>query len=396
MANEKIFTLEVLKAKKGDSLMLHYGDKNSPGLVIIDGGSSGVFRSSLLPKLEEIKLERLAVKLPLIIDLIMVSHIDDDHIKGILEFIQHTKTSIGEKFKVSNLWHNSFDDIIGNRSEELQNIATQEIGTASLTSMSLNECDWNNVLNKLILASVPQGRQLASEARGLQIPINSPFKGLILSKNSKDPVQLTPGSDLTFKIISPDKKEMDSLQETWDEVLEEKKLGKPIQVVEYLDKSVPNLASLVVLVELEGKRILFTGDARGDIILRDLKNGEYLDENGKLIVDVLKLPHHGSSNNVEQDFFDTIVGDHYIISGDGSHGNPNVETFKMLFDSRRSINQKFTIHLTYPPTEFRAHRQHDYPVQELEDLIKLEKGNGLDFNVIWPEDGKISTSIELI
>ena len=396
MKNDNIFTLEILKAKKGDSLILHYGCKESPGIIIIDGGPSGVFRSSLKPKLDEIKSERKEKKLPLSIDLIMVSHIDDDHIKGILELFKHTKDSIEEEFKIRSLWHNSFDDIIGNKPEELQSLAQQDFGLASLSPRSILQDDWKNANSKLILVSVPQGRQLANDARGLGIPINMHFDGLIMANKSNDVIQLKPDSVLTFKIVSPSKKEVESLQNEWDKILKEKNLGKPVEVVEYLDKSVPNLASLVALVEMKGKQILFTGDARGDLILRDLKDGGYINKNGNLMIDVLKLPHHGSSNNVEQDFFDTIIADHYIISGDGSHGNPNVETFQMIFDSRRKITGSFNIHLTYKPSEYKKHKKHNYPVKHLEDTIASARNDGLNFEIIYPKDGEYSHVIELL
>ena len=36
MANN-IFRLDVLRARKGDCLLLHYGTKTKPGLALIDG-----------------------------------------------------------------------------------------------------------------------------------------------------------------------------------------------------------------------------------------------------------------------------------------------------------------------------------------------------------------------
>jgi hypothetical protein len=33
-----IFSLDVRRARKGDCLLLHFGAKNAPGLVMIDGG----------------------------------------------------------------------------------------------------------------------------------------------------------------------------------------------------------------------------------------------------------------------------------------------------------------------------------------------------------------------
>ena len=37
-----IFSLDVRRARKGDCLLLHFGSKDEPGLVMIDGGPRGL------------------------------------------------------------------------------------------------------------------------------------------------------------------------------------------------------------------------------------------------------------------------------------------------------------------------------------------------------------------
>src|SRR5262245_6880943 len=78
------FKLEALEAKAGDSLLLHLGTDEKPILVLIDGGPGGVYSGSLRPRLEELRKAR-APGNSLLIDMVMVSHIDDDHINGILQ-----------------------------------------------------------------------------------------------------------------------------------------------------------------------------------------------------------------------------------------------------------------------------------------------------------------------
>jgi beta-lactamase superfamily II metal-dependent hydrolase len=58
----------------------------------------------------------------------------------------------------------------------------------------------------------------------------------------------------------------------------------------------------------------------------------------------LKLPHHGSCRDIDKDFFKRIVADHYVISADGTNGNPDNETLRNLSDARGGSS--FTIHLT--------------------------------------------------
>ena len=41
---ECIFSLDVLRARKGDCLMLHFGSTDDPHLMLIDGGPSKVYK----------------------------------------------------------------------------------------------------------------------------------------------------------------------------------------------------------------------------------------------------------------------------------------------------------------------------------------------------------------
>ncbi|HSF25721.1 MAG TPA: hypothetical protein VLE20_15955, partial [Blastocatellia bacterium] len=119
-----IFSLDVRRARKGDCMILHYGAKDDPGLVLIDGGPSQVYKPHLKPRLAQIRKARgLGSDESLPIDLMMVSHIDDDHINGILELtkelVEAKASSQPLPLKVRSFWHNTFDDIIGNTPKEL-------------------------------------------------------------------------------------------------------------------------------------------------------------------------------------------------------------------------------------------------------------------------------------
>lgn len=117
----------------------------------------------------------------------------------------------------------------------------------------------------------------------------------------------------------------------------------------YADRSLPNLSSILVPAEVSGKRILLTGDARGDKVLQGLELVGLVDKGGKLRVDVLKCRHHGSSNHIDSDFFERIVADPNVFSGDGEFGNPERETPQMLAAARDKDD--YRIHLPYPVDE---------------------------------------------
>jgi beta-lactamase superfamily II metal-dependent hydrolase len=100
-----------------------------------------------------------------------------------------------------------------------------------------------------------------------------------------------------------------------------------------------------VLCEFDGKSMLLTGDARGDKVIEGLKAQGRL-KNGKVHLDLLKLPHHGSQNNVTQGFFEQVTADVYVVSGDNvKFKNPHKKAMQWLADARG--NAKYEIYCPY-------------------------------------------------
>lgn len=337
-----IFTLEALEAQHGDSLLLHYGTKAAPKLVVIDGGPSGTFDSSLKPRLDELRQSRAkGGKLP--IRLMMVSHIDDDHIQGVLdltaELAQAKEDGAPAPYQVTTLWHNSFDDLV----EELK--VTDLLAGSAAGSSGVDDS------TKLLVASVPQGRELRNAAKKLGILLNSPFKGLIAGpKTGKKVVDL--GNGLSLTVLGPRTAQLAALQNDWaKKIAAMKKKGtlKPAAMqataAEFVDKSVYNLASIVVLAEVGKKRMLLTGDGRGDYVLEGLRGAGLL-KKAPFHVDIFKLPHHGSIRNAAAELFAEVTADHYVISASGKFGNPDLPTLKLIVDARGK--DAYTIHLTNP------------------------------------------------
>lgn len=70
-----------------------------------------------------------------------------------------------------------------------------------------------------------------------------------------------------------------------------------------------NAYSCVLMVEVNGKKVLLTGDAESDIEQNMITNyGNYLD------ADVLKVAHHGSKTASSADFLDVVTPDYALIS----------------------------------------------------------------------------------
>jgi ribonuclease BN (tRNA processing enzyme) len=301
---------------------VHYGTKKSPRLAVVDGGPGGVYADALKPRLMEIRAERkLADDVALPIELMMVSHLDADHITGILELMRKLRELRQEKkalpWKVARFWHNAFDDLVTDTSN--------------------------------MLASVGQGRELRDLVKFFGLDGNPPFKGIV--KEPHEPIRFD-GLELT--VLGPDEQNLATLQKDWDkkvkELLAKAKAKAKAELADYVDKSVYNLSSIVVLAKADKKTMLLTGDGRGDFTLTALRKAGLLKEDKPFRVDLLKLPHHGSDRNVEQDYFDSIQAKHYVISADGRFTNPEVKTLEMISKSRK--DDDFTIWLTNAPGDF--------------------------------------------
>lgn len=335
-----IFSLEALQADQGDSLLLHYGTPAAPKLIVIDGGPAGIYKRSLKPRLDQLKASRTpSARLP--IRMAMVSHLDDDHINGVLALIKSMADLADAKkdrpYEITELWHNSFDDIIGPTAVPagLAKVAAAAAGGGALPAgVALHRH------SAAVLASVGQGRNLRDAAKRLGLSVNKAYKGNLVTTEKTGVKDVTIDTGLKFTVLGPDKVRVDDLQSEWDKKIKQLGVAK---VAAYVDESVYNLSSIVVIAKFGGKSMLLTGDARGDDILRALREAKLLKDK-PMHFDLLKLPHHGSDNNIDTDFFRDLTADHYVVSGDGQYGNPEPATLKMLVEARGKDD--YTIHLT--------------------------------------------------
>ena len=126
----------------------------------------------------------------------------------------------------------------------------------------------------------------------------------------------------------------------------------------------PNLSSIVVLVEVGGRKLLLTGDAHGDDIVSAWKELGLGDK--PVSIDLLKMPHHGSIRNTTQPFLEFFVADHYVFSADGKHDNPDAPTLEAVVKMHR--NRKIVLHFTNQDVTW-------------EDPYKLEKNNAKVHNL---------------
>ena len=345
-----IFTLEALQAFYGDSLLLHVDDK----LCLIDGGPFRTWQTSLHPRLEQLRGGAATLR----IDLAMVSHIDGDHIQGLTDLagamVELADDHQPQPYEVGGLWHNAFDDVLGNRAAEVPAAAGP------------------------VVASIGQGRELRDQAIHLGWPRNQPFGGLVIAPRE------VPFGAATLTVVAPDAGALSDLDAKWEQWLAHH--PEAVQAAAYDDHSVFNLSSIVVLAEADGKRMLLCGDARGDKVLEGLEGAGKLPAGGTLALDVLKLPHHGSIRNVDQDFFQRLPARHYVISANGRDGNPESATLEAIAASR--ADDDFEIHFT------NRTGQNDI-AQRLDAFIAARDAAHRAFKVTFRDDPALALRIAL-
>jgi hypothetical protein len=397
-----LFSVDIRPARRGDCLLLHFGARNRPGLVLIDGGPGNVYRPHLKPRLKRIREARgLDEQDPLVLDLLLVSHVDDDHIRGILDLtreeIEAREAHRPGLVNVLSFWHNSFDALIDHDPGDLTASMRMQFGEAAVSGGSeLSDVERLAVEEESpehpevvasalkVLASIEQGFTLRKDAERLGFPRNPEFGGkLILARQDAEAIEIPGGLRLT--VLGPMQRELEALRKkhiAWLEDLKRKGKSPSAALAAYIDSSVANLSSIVVLAEAEGKSILLTGDARGDKVLEGLQLAGRFGSGGSTIsVDVLKVPHHGSANNLDHDFFERIIAHHYIFSGDGEHGNPERESLEMLFNARG--NSDYRVHFTYPVDTVDAARRKDWEKEQQEERNRRKKNPALKVRPDW-------------
>jgi len=341
-----LFTLEALNAAEGDCLLLLYGTAKHPRLIVIDGGPRETCRAALLPRLLALRdVFPGGRRAPLLVELAVVTHVDSDHIAGMVALTGQLRESEedvdGPPVVIKELWHNSFDGALGER----QVIEALEFvnGLPAAELAATGE-----------VASVAEGRRLAEDAVALGIAVNVEFDGLVLRADDGG-VVIPCGDDLTLTVLGPAQAQLEAFRKDWQATLS--RARGTVAATGGIDTSRPNLASIVLLAESGDRRMLLAGDARADHILAGLEAAGLLSPGGTMHVDLFKLPHHGSSRNNTSELFTRVTADTYVISADGKHGNPDRETLELLADARAGA--PYTVACTFPEGADRLVRADD-------------------------------------
>lgn len=324
--------IKFLKAHNGDSILINYNDeKGIPKNILIDGGTRQTYLNSL-NQAGELKKEIESIKKRSeFIDLLILTHIDNDHICGLLHWFEKDKYA----YKlIKNVWFNS-GKLIAEYFREPENsdlrfglkiFKTTETGVHQAVEFENYLIDNKIWDRKLIL----QGDAL--EDNDIQIQVLSPNPNQLFKllkkfrKVFKDPAY-TSGKTKDWKA------DLKSFLE--EEQLDNFKFEE--------DKAPNNGSSITFILTLQNKKFLFLADGHPTQICEALKELGYSKEK-PLEVELLKVSHHGSKKNTSKQLLELIQTDNYIISTNSSgDGHPNKRTLARIIAN----NPNAILHFNY-------------------------------------------------
>ena len=313
---------EFFEAGCGDSILVSTDDGTH---ILIDGGVKDTYFDSLEDKYEKFKEENKKL------DLVILTHYDDDHIAGLLELLDAEKREIfddeGYEPVIKEVWSNSFDG-----------------------------ADWFEKVSRYDTTSSFQNDTFTQFMEDIKHKVD--YKDYI-SINYEKYLQK---NEVKFIILSPDntkvkklyRKENDNTSSESDAQTYSKDADESIEYLanksfkksggfkkESGERRAENGSSIAFILIYKEKKYLFLADAHIPLIIEELsKHTECFNSRGKIEFEFVKLSHHGSKNNLNQDFLNLIETNNFIVLTNGStHKHPDKETLsKIILNMPRKDN----------------------------------------------------------
>lgn len=314
------FTIELLGVHDGDCLWVEWGHDSDRRRMLIDGGRSGDrnMASALAERFRHTAIDER------VFDLVVCTHMDADHINGLVPLFRTPP----EGFVAKEVWFNAFrhlpDDVLGvDKADELARILDQHRQV------------WNTTFD------APPNR--------------TPRRAASISDAGSLPVVDVGGMKLT--ILSPDEDKLRALRREWPQAVQDAgldpALASPLPVGDVLgfrddagvpldelarrpfiaDTKAPNGSSIAFLAEFAGKQVLFGADAHADIIEGSLRR---LQPSGPIALAACKLSHHGSAANLSPELVAMLDTPRWLISTSGSiHHHPDRRAIARLLARRQ-------------------------------------------------------------
>ena len=312
--------LTSLPAREGDALWIKWGDPLAPFQMIIDMGTEAIGRS-IRETMESLEPHQRKL------ELLVVSHIDRDHIGGVLTCLAEAEPLEG--LEVDDIWFNGFAHLSG-ESIAPSNSNLEAFGAVQGERLTewLRTQNWNKAF---------EGKPVIRESEIKQVVLSDGLKLTVLGPTQERLAELEPTwikevhkalekGSIDVESVSPGLESFGTDESPV--LLVEEDLEKLAKSHNGRDHSAANGSSIALLLEYKEQKILLSGDAFSEDIA-DAIQATFPNE--KLSLDVFKLPHHGSRNNVHRELIELVDCERWLISTDGNRfKHPDAEAIARI------------------------------------------------------------------
>ncbi|QIK73315.1 MBL fold metallo-hydrolase [Propioniciclava coleopterorum] len=334
-----MFRVVALPAGPGDAVIVEYGPARAPRRLLIDAGPRHAW-AALAARLRRRAADRYEV--------LVVTHVDEDHIGGVLELLDDP----GLAPRVQAVWFNGY--VHCERGGNVLGPVHGEQLTRRIVDLAV---PWNPGwprpvgpgLGGPVVAPVSGPLPALDLPGGARAVLLGPAPAQLkrLARTWRDVVTkagLVPGAG-----AEGDGAAVRQRPRTWGDLpatLDAAALAR-LAAGRSRDGSAANGSSIAVVLEFEGRRVLLPGDAHGPPLAAAIaRYGAEVGESRPRF-DLVKLPHHGSGANVTDELVASWLAHRFLVSTDGTgYAHPDDAAIARLILAAETDRPEF--HANHP------------------------------------------------
>ena len=302
-----MLTIKMLPALGGDCIVIKIHRDNVHQIIIVDSGMGRQCNSLLLKEITEWNKAYGPV------DLVILTHIDNDHVSGLIRILRNKKI---DYLSIKSIWFN-----YGAKLEEY---------FKSESAISIQ------IPNNSLYTSYRQGRELLELLKERSIELIAP----VMAGD-----HIVVDEYLHIDVLAPLVEDLNALLEDkkYESVIDNAELETSSEKNDYGDSveklnsrafsendiTNTNASSIACLLSYSGHKILLLGDAKVSTIEKRLRHLGASEVN-PLKIDYCKISHHGSKSNTRGSLISIINCDKYMLSTNWKSGKPSKECLSRI------------------------------------------------------------------
>ena len=375
----------MLPASMGDALWVEYGDPDNPNRFLIDGGLVGT-ADSIRKKILDIA-DREGGKCKL--ELLVLSHIDADHIEGLIKLLGTKDLPL----EIGDLWFNGWHHLPDPGADSEDEFLGGKQGEFLAALIRERDLPWNQAFDgDTIYVTRPDRGPLPSHTLpgGMELVVVSPtYKELLkLSKKWEDELETAGLLHATHdELMAALEKERRLAPD--DEFLSEEDIDVEDLVAsrQRKDTSAANGSSIAFVGTFEGKRCLFSGDAYWTVLEENVARLAREENLDNLPLEAFKIPHHGSRNNISDSLLQKIDCHRFLVSTNGSRfQHPDIEAIARIVGGS---------HRPAPADDASIEIAFNYRTRFNESWGSEELNDKWNFKAVYPDTGHEGLRVKL-